>query len=782
MVIERQRGRRCAAQAHFAIDIGRSVARCLDAQFAAGNANVSCRRASTRRVGLHPVGTPILGTVVVRVGSRAELVTHGLGTTGIRGTAVAAAGLVPGAERDGAGQGAVVIRVRLEIESRVGIRRQQPRRGTAYAAERRPVGAIVRRVIPTAIGRVRRGHGNPQGSHVVDFGHVVNLAGGRGKVHKRRDQRAHGAGGCSGVFVDRREGRALGGIQHRCVVDRGHHQRGGIRGGGVGRRATRGRGIGQCAIRPIRLVPSTECDGVAHGTVVVRIGLKIEPRIRVRRQQPRRGTAHAAERRPGGTIVRRVIPTAIGRIGGGHRDPQGSAAVGVGHIVNLARGRGKVDERRNQRADGARRRSRVLVYGAERRTFRRIQDRRGVGRRQCIKRTRRPLIIVLRRHPARGAKDVGYTDLIERPVPPLVGAGPITKIEVKARFVGGRPGTDSPSGVRNLHAVAIDAWTVRGAVRGRNVLPLIERDRVVDPNGPRGRRGSIHQECQVVGAAVVDLQLFASGGAALVQNSSIVQAAHRPRIDPGAIRQRGQIIERRAAARVHDVVDAVDVQPLGDLGRDAVARRHAAARRPLVGVGRAVADLRGASPGVLLQVPDGLVVGVPDIDGILLVGSRRVAVIDVEHGVGGSGQRGHLDPGREGTTGGRIGLNLVAEFGRAVRAGEQDVVTTRQGIGGQVRVRGKIDQHRKIRKVRTAADLGVIDRDLFAIGPARVVPGQCRAGLLQQCEIQGYIQAFVQGLLRTERGHLEPPIATSARNVIRGEYTGVRQPRQTVNQ
>ena len=75
---------------------------------------------------------------------------------------LAAAGLVPGAEGDGGGQGAVVVGVGLEVEPRVGIRRQQSRVVIGDRSQGVPARTVVGGVPPGAVGRVGRRDGDAQ--------------------------------------------------------------------------------------------------------------------------------------------------------------------------------------------------------------------------------------------------------------------------------------------------------------------------------------------------------------------------------------------------------------------------------------------------------------------------------------------------------------------------------------------------------------------------------------------------------------------------------------------
>ena len=55
----------------------------------------------------------------------------------------------------------------------------------------------------------------------------------------------------------------------------------------------------------------------------------------------------------------------------------------------------------------------------------------------------------------------------------------------------------------------------------------------------------------------------------------------------------------------------------------------------MFGVGGAVQVVIANVVAALLQVPDRLVVGVPDVGGVLLAGGGAIAVVHKEDGVGG---------------------------------------------------------------------------------------------------------------------------------------------------
>ena len=107
-----------------------------------------------------------------------------------------------------------------------------------------------------------------------------------------------------------------------------------------------------------------------------------------------------------------------------------------------------------------------------------------------------------------------------------------------------------------------------------------------------------------------------------------------------------------------------------------------------------------------------LVVGVPDIGGVLLTGGSVIAVVHVEDGVGGCGEAGNLHPGHQLSCAAGVLLDLVAQLGSAVRRGEKDVVAIGLGAGRQAGVGGKVDEDWEI-CVWATADLGDVYGDGF---------------------------------------------------------------------
>ncbi len=147
---------------------------------------------------------------------------------GVDRRAVAAAGPVPGAERDRRAQRAGVVGIRLEIQPRRRIGGEQARTGVADRAERDSRWRRCRsnttscrwsyRLTITAM---------PSCASVSGIGHVVDLACGQLEIDQRRHQRAdraHRRAGCPRycAVMHRRAGR----VQHRRgVVDADQRQR-----------------------------------------------------------------------------------------------------------------------------------------------------------------------------------------------------------------------------------------------------------------------------------------------------------------------------------------------------------------------------------------------------------------------------------------------------------------------------------------------------------------------------------------------------------------------------
>ena len=146
-------------------------------------------------------------------------------------------------------------------------------------------------------------------------------------------------------------GRGIG--HRRRVGHRVDHQAGGVGGGGEGRRTAVAGGVGQGAARAAGLVPGAEGEGAGQGAVVVGVGLEVEPRVGIRRQQTRVVVGDRSQSVPTRTVVGGVPPGAVGRVGRRDGDPQQRAAVHLADVVHLSRGRSQVHQGRNQCAHRA---------------------------------------------------------------------------------------------------------------------------------------------------------------------------------------------------------------------------------------------------------------------------------------------------------------------------------------------------------------------------------------------------------------------------------------------
>ena len=160
--------------------------------------------------------------------------------------------------------------------------------------------------------------------------------------------------------------------------------------------------------------------------------------------------------------------------------------------------------------------------------------------------------------------------------------------------------------------------------------------------------------------------------------------------------------------------------------------------------------VRPSPSGASSQMPDTDMVVIPDIGRVLLRRRRVVAVIQIEHRVLTGGKIGSY-PRPECTGGGVVGLDLVGQFGGAVRAGEQDIVTVCQCRCRQLGVSGYGDQQWKV--AQTAGDARCIDAHRLSVLPVGVVPAGRQRRLVDV--VHGHCQkrrAVVAG--GVARGHL----------------------------
>ncbi len=128
-----------------------------------------------------------------------------------------AGALVPCTERNAIRDCAVEICGRLEIEPVAGV--EQKRADVADRANRGPVGAVIGRVEPGAIGAVGRGDRDAE-ARSVRIGHVIEAAA-AGQIDQRGNECADRSGWRRRVLVDRCEDRRVGRIKNRRVVDVG---------------------------------------------------------------------------------------------------------------------------------------------------------------------------------------------------------------------------------------------------------------------------------------------------------------------------------------------------------------------------------------------------------------------------------------------------------------------------------------------------------------------------------------------------------------------------------
>ena len=118
------------------------------------------------------------------------------------------------------------------------------------------------------------------------------------------------------VFADRAGDERQAG---RCVVDRGHGQRGRVGFSAEGGAAAVGRGVGEGAVGAAGPIPGAEGDGV-EDAVPVGGGLEVEAGSRVRGQQAGTIVGHVVQGIPNGPAVNGVIPVSVGGVGGRDRD------------------------------------------------------------------------------------------------------------------------------------------------------------------------------------------------------------------------------------------------------------------------------------------------------------------------------------------------------------------------------------------------------------------------------------------------------------------------------
>ena len=144
-------------------------------------------------------------------------------------------------------------------------------------------------------------------------------------------------------------------------------------------------------------------------------------------------------------------------------------------------------------------------------------------------------------------------------------------------------------------------------------------------------------------------------------------------------------------------------------------------------------------------MPDGLVIGVPDGGGILLVGGGGVAEIQVKVGVRRRNQQRHTDPGDQQAVGTGVAFELMRQLVGAVPGGEQEIVAVRLG-GERQRTVGQIDQHREVGE--RPRNVGGVDLDRQAVTPGGVIPrhgGEGDAGGLGQHQAIGRVRGRVGG-------------------------------------
>jgi hypothetical protein len=95
----------------------------------------------------------------------------------------------------------------------------------------------------------------------------------------------------------------------------------------------------------------------------------------------------------------------------------------------------------------------------------------------------------------------------------------------------------------------------------------------------------------------------------------------------------------------------------------------------IVSIARGIVRRHVGCGTAVVEVPHAFIVAVPDPRPVLLArGDGGVAVKQVNHGVGGMGERGELYPGDELPGGGAVGFDFMIELLRAGRIGSEDDV------------------------------------------------------------------------------------------------------------
>ena len=119
---------------------------------------------------------------------------------------------------------------------------------------------------------------------------------------------------------------------------------------------------------------------------------------------------------------------------------------------------------------------------------------------------------------------------------------------------------------------------------------------------------------------------------------------------------------------------------------------------------------------------DDAVVGVPGI-GVVGLCRAGIAVVEVDLGIGSRRQAWESHVQLELPGHGIVGDELPLQPGGLVAGCDDDVGAVGAGMGEQARLHDRVgDQHRKVCNV--LSDQRMVDRDLLAVQPARVVPSQ----------------------------------------------------------